>query len=193
MWAVCLKSGLFVLIAGGPTQPGGEALCGQSLRADAHAGAHASRDAQTSVRTAAFYFSNFCIRCCSTFHILNFRWGFLSWHSASLCFNCNFQWRANVSLHGSVEANTHVAALVMWAYFRDLIIINHFTRLHHCMSELTVMTVMLFITVWWDQADLYEFIFLCFLWVSASIKVAKQSLKIEMMFRVLKNSSPAVI
>lgn len=49
----CLKSGLFVLHAGGPTQPGGEALRRQSLRADAHAGAHASRDAQAAVRRAA--------------------------------------------------------------------------------------------------------------------------------------------
>lgn len=50
MWGFCLKSGLLILHAGWPTQPGGEALCSQSLRADAHAGAHASRNTQATVR-----------------------------------------------------------------------------------------------------------------------------------------------
>lgn len=43
-------SSLFVLHAGGPGQPGSEAVRRQSLRADTHAGADASRDAQASVR-----------------------------------------------------------------------------------------------------------------------------------------------
>lgn len=39
--------------AGRAAQPDGEAVRGQSLRADTHAGADASRDAQTTVRGAA--------------------------------------------------------------------------------------------------------------------------------------------
>lgn len=45
-------SGLLVLCAGWPTQPSGEAVCGQSVRANTHPGAHTSREPQTAVRRA---------------------------------------------------------------------------------------------------------------------------------------------
>lgn len=47
-----------VVRPGRPGQPGGEALRGQPLRTDAHAGADAPRDAQASVRTQ-LNFGNF--------------------------------------------------------------------------------------------------------------------------------------
>lgn len=78
----CLKSGLFVLHAGWPAQPGGEALCSQSLRADAHAGAHASRDAQASVRMAAVLRKeNLCLKQVTSKHtnILLLQWINILW------------------------------------------------------------------------------------------------------------------
>lgn len=65
-WDFCLNSGLLVLHAGWSTQPSGEALCSQPLRADAHVGAHASRDTQAAVRGAAFSLPIFCTSCCAT-------------------------------------------------------------------------------------------------------------------------------
>lgn len=54
MQSFFLTSGLLVLCAGRPTEPGGKALRCQLVRADAHAGAYAPRDAQATVRAAAF-------------------------------------------------------------------------------------------------------------------------------------------
>lgn len=65
MMTVFLSKVWTVLHAGWPIQPSSEALRCQSLRTNAHAGAHASRDAQTPVRKAAFCLSNFCISCCA--------------------------------------------------------------------------------------------------------------------------------